>query len=196
MCSSPVSTASTFDANLLQQTFDNAIEETCRSFGLFSPFQDRERRDDLGKSGKDGASPVGVETSPVGDLTSGAPTAEPNDGMTYEGILHNERQKKFPRSYYHVEEMNKGPVDYALRLAQVPSQYQLESLSEMYVCDFPKLCKSLKRYGEEMDLGDIAVYPNSQSNYLSFGLAQESPPGPTAVEMGEVLSEYVTEMLY
>ncbi|VDO17784.1 unnamed protein product [Haemonchus placei] len=47
-----------------------------------------------------------------------------------------------------------------------------------------------------MELCDIAVYPNSQSNYLPFGLAQESPPGPTSVEMGEVLSEYVTEMLY
>ncbi|KAK6012077.1 hypothetical protein OSTOST_22781 [Ostertagia ostertagi] len=138
MCSSPVSTASSFDAQFLQETFDNAIEETCRSFGLFSPFQNTQQQDGPGETG-DGVSPFVAETSPAPDSMGTALTAEQPDGMTYEGIISKDRVKKFPKSYYHVQEMNKGPVDYAPRLAQVPSQYQLESLTEMYVCDFPKL---------------------------------------------------------
>uniref|UniRef100_A0A183GWS5 Transferrin-like domain-containing protein n=1 Tax=Heligmosomoides polygyrus TaxID=6339 RepID=A0A183GWS5_HELPZ len=69
-------------------------------------------------------------------------------------------------------------VDYAPRLAEIPSQYQLESLSEMFVFDYPKF---YKRYsGEEL-----------------CSLAKSSPVRePVATNPHEVYSQYVSEMLY
>ncbi|PAV58549.1 hypothetical protein WR25_01332 [Diploscapter pachys] len=42
-------------------------------------------------------------------------------------------------SYYHLEEMNKTPVVRMVRLAAVPSQYQLDCLSEVFFLDAPVL---------------------------------------------------------
>ncbi|PIO76846.1 hypothetical protein TELCIR_01091 [Teladorsagia circumcincta] len=168
--SSPVSTASSFDAQFLQETFDNAIEETCRSFGLFSPFtQPREGPLETG----DGVSPIVVETAPTSDSMGTALTAEQPDGMTYEGII----------------------MDYAPRLAQVPSQYQLESLTEMYVCDFPKLYRSSKRIGDEMELDGMPIHPIHRSDYVPPASAQQSTE-LIAADMQRIQSEYVSEMLY
>ncbi|KAK6043218.1 hypothetical protein COOONC_19277 [Cooperia oncophora] len=57
---------------------------------------------------ENGTSPV-VETPPTHDSASPMLTADQINSMTYEGAISKERLKKFPKSYYHVQEMNKGP---------------------------------------------------------------------------------------
>lgn len=46
-----------------------------------------------------------------------------------------------PPSFYHVQEMNKEPVGQPMmpRLSRVPSQYQLECLTEYYLYDMLQL---------------------------------------------------------
>ncbi|EYB90617.1 hypothetical protein Y032_0217g2392 [Ancylostoma ceylanicum] len=182
MVSTPVSTASSFDAQMMQQVFDHAIEETCRGFGLFSPFRNElshEKQEPPGAEDDFAEScSKKEETMSKGDIGCGA--------LTYDGIIHKERLKKFPASYYHVEDMNKGPVDYAPRLARIPSQYQLESLTEVYVCDYPPLIKSdVKNCAGEMDIEPLS--PVFEANHH---IVTE----PTEPHL--VFSEYVSEMLY
>ncbi|CAB3405128.1 unnamed protein product [Caenorhabditis bovis] len=43
-----------------------------------------------------------------------------------------------PRSYYQLMELNKDPVDHNTRIVRVPSQYELDELSENFFFDFPK----------------------------------------------------------
>lgn len=52
---------------------------------------------------------VHEEEEPVKVLPVASTPPERYDGMTYDGLIHKERQKRFPVSYYHVQEMNKGP---------------------------------------------------------------------------------------
>ncbi|WKX94435.1 hypothetical protein Q1695_011587 [Nippostrongylus brasiliensis] len=127
------------------------------------------------------------------------PELECSQGLTQEFYIHRERLKKFPVSYYHVEEMNKGPVDYAPRLAQVPSQYQLESLAEIYVCDYPQFFKSPKRYeAGEMDMMDDTTSTPlmSDSDCLRFSETQSPRPLPNDLSFAPVQSNYVSKMLY
>ncbi|VDM81098.1 unnamed protein product [Strongylus vulgaris] len=186
MVSTPVSTASSFDTQMMQEVFDQAIEETCRNFGLLSPYKHEllTREDDIMKllESKE-------DTTIKGD--------EDGECLTYDGMICKERAKKFPPSYYHVEEMNKGPeisrtlayedsvsVDFAPRLARIPSQYQLESLTEVYVCDYPSLFCHNRPCTEAMDVESLSTaFPTNH-------IVSE------ATELHPVYSEYVSEMLY
>ncbi|KAK6736310.1 hypothetical protein RB195_019159 [Necator americanus] len=259
MVSSPVSTASSFDAQMMQEALDLAIEDTCRGFGLLSPYTNEHDIQGLPKIDNDGLEENRKDgLMPGGDAACGS--------LTYDGIIFMERSKKFPASHYHIEEMNKGPalsyaaetwadtaaasrtyypqspreiclldgpaessagcgswtsstsltkvesilddngertirveemlvparavktghlVDHAPRLARIPSQYQLESLTEVYVCDYPTLfTNSAKQYSGEMDVE--ALTTAFETNHV----ARE----PT--ELHQVYSEYVSEVLY
>ncbi|RCN46374.1 hypothetical protein ANCCAN_07552 [Ancylostoma caninum] len=105
MVSTPVSTASTFDAQMMQLAFDHAIEETCRGFGVLSPYKDDLNQEKQEPSARDDDSAEWFSNKEgamsKGDIEYGA--------LTYDGIIHKERLKKFPASYYHIEDMNKGP---------------------------------------------------------------------------------------
>uniref|UniRef100_A0A1I7UYW5 BESS domain-containing protein n=1 Tax=Caenorhabditis tropicalis TaxID=1561998 RepID=A0A1I7UYW5_9PELO len=43
-----------------------------------------------------------------------------------------------PQSFYELDDLNHKPVDNSFRLARVPSQYQLDALSEMFIFDIPQ----------------------------------------------------------
>uniref|UniRef100_A0A8R1HU62 Uncharacterized protein n=1 Tax=Caenorhabditis japonica TaxID=281687 RepID=A0A8R1HU62_CAEJA len=43
-----------------------------------------------------------------------------------------------PNSYYELMDLNEEPVESNVRLARVPSQYQLDALSEMFIFDVPQ----------------------------------------------------------
>ncbi|KAK6736311.1 hypothetical protein RB195_019159 [Necator americanus] len=163
---------------MMQEALDLAIEDTCRGFGLLSPYTNEHDIQGLPKIDNDGLEENRKDgLMPGGDAACGS--------LTYDGIIFMERSKKFPASHYHIEEMNKGPVDHAPRLARIPSQYQLESLTEVYVCDYPTLfTNSAKQYSGEMDVE--ALTTAFETNHV----ARE----PT--ELHQVYSEYVSEVLY
>lgn len=81
-----------------------------------------------------------------------------------------------PPSYYHVQEMNKEPINPPPRLSRVPSQYQLESLTEVYVFDIPQLTNNCLQsvalevnqleLEEEVQEELLPVY--APSEYISF----------------------------
>ncbi|KIH60131.1 hypothetical protein ANCDUO_09623 [Ancylostoma duodenale] len=92
MVSTPVSTASTFDAQMMQLAFDHAIENELSQEKREPPSTDDDSGESFSKK---------EEAMSKGDIEC--------DALTYDGIIHKERLKKFPASYYHIEEMNKGP---------------------------------------------------------------------------------------
>ncbi|CAL2033158.1 unnamed protein product [Caenorhabditis brenneri] len=57
-------------------------------------------------------------------------------------VLSDEQQKQIqpaaPHSYYELMDLNGEPVESTVRLARVPSQYQLDELSEMFIFDVPQ----------------------------------------------------------
>ncbi|VDN24411.1 unnamed protein product [Cylicostephanus goldi] len=98
---------------MMQEVLDQAIEDTCRNFRLLSPYHN-----DLNKG--DQEVKVSDQNMKVFNTTEDL-TVDEDCGITYDGMICKERAKKFPTSYYHVEEMNKGPgklrfLDYFLTL--------------------------------------------------------------------------------
>ncbi|CAP23804.1 Protein CBG02774 [Caenorhabditis briggsae] len=55
-------------------------------------------------------------------------------------VLQMEQQMapSAPHSYYELMDLNREPVDSTVRMARVPSQYQLDALSEMFIFDVPQ----------------------------------------------------------
>ncbi|PIC45528.1 hypothetical protein B9Z55_005512 [Caenorhabditis nigoni] len=43
-----------------------------------------------------------------------------------------------PQSFYELDALNHKPVDNSFRTTRVPSQYQLDALSEMFIFDLPQ----------------------------------------------------------
>ncbi|ETN74116.1 hypothetical protein NECAME_04145 [Necator americanus] len=131
MVSSPVSTASSFDAQMMQEALDLAIEfltisfcqDTCRGFGLLSPYTNEHDIQGLPKIAHipPNADNDGLEENRKDGLMPGGDAA--CGSLTYDGIIFMERSKKFPASHYHIEEMNKGPGSFA-------TSYGLERSSE------------------------------------------------------------------
>ncbi|CAJ0606569.1 unnamed protein product [Cylicocyclus nassatus] len=178
MISTCVSTASSFDEQMMQEVLDQAIEDTCRNFGLLSPYNNDLNRGDQEVQNSEQNLKV---LNTIEDLT-----VDEDCGITYDGMISKERAKKFPTSYYHVEEMNKGPVDYAPRLAKIPSQYQLESLTEVYMCDYPSMNKC----------GDIPHKGELEVDAPSTNIPPDLRTAPATTNICQVFSQYVSEMLY
>ncbi|CAB03814.1 Ovule protein [Caenorhabditis elegans] len=54
-------------------------------------------------------------------------------------VVHKEQEPpSAPHSYYELMDLNAEPVNNTVRMARVPSQYQLDALSEMFVYDVPQ----------------------------------------------------------
>ncbi|CAI2345434.1 unnamed protein product [Caenorhabditis sp. 36 PRJEB53466] len=58
--------------------------------------------------------------------------------VTMSSATFNENELSAPRSYYELRDLNREPVESTVRLARVPSQYQLDALSEMFIFDVPQ----------------------------------------------------------
>ncbi|CAL2032791.1 unnamed protein product [Caenorhabditis brenneri] len=50
----------------------------------------------------------------------------------------HENQSDGPQSFYELDDLNHKPIDNNARMARVPSQYQLDTLSEVFIFDIPQ----------------------------------------------------------
>ncbi|CAD6192112.1 unnamed protein product [Caenorhabditis auriculariae] len=96
-----------------------------------------------------------------------------------------------PVSYYQLLELNKGPVDCAVRMRRVPSQYQLDALSEVFLFDVPQMTGLLETGGSPS-----GVNPSIEASTLMepenvYNNADRLVMPPAFA----VNSEYVSEML-
>lgn len=86
-----------------------------------------------------------------------------------------------PQSYYELADLNYKPAENTVRLARVPSQYQLDALSEIFVFDVPQHIAVKK-----VEASFLPKYVNTSSE-----VAQNSVNTTPYF----VNSEYVSEML-
>lgn len=61
-----------------------------------------------------------------------------SDELTMSPGTVQEELHSAPRSYYELMDLNREPVESSVRMARVPSQYQLDALSEMFIFDVPQ----------------------------------------------------------
>ncbi|CAI5442407.1 unnamed protein product [Caenorhabditis angaria] len=86
------------------------------------------------------------------------------------------------KSYYQLMELNKDPVDQTPRLSRVPSQYQLDALSEMFLFDVPQ------QYV-------IKCQKPSESAYIANTQERVAAGNENGMTPYYVNSEYVSELL-
>uniref|UniRef100_A0A8R1DYE1 Uncharacterized protein n=1 Tax=Caenorhabditis japonica TaxID=281687 RepID=A0A8R1DYE1_CAEJA len=80
-----------------------------------------------------------------------------------------------PNSYYELMDLNGDDVENTVRMARVPSQYQLDALSEMFIFDVPQ---------------NFSICQESNYPSRSYQPMEENDGTPFYVN-----SEYVSEML-
>lgn len=91
-------------------------------------------------------------------------------------------QEEGPLSYYELDDLNHKPMGNSSRIGRVPSQYQLDALSEVFIFDIPQHI-AMKKMENSCQAAVFNSIPTDQDS-VNYGATPYF-----------ISSEYVSEML-